>query len=93
MNSKGSMNYSCLIFSLPAVSFSSSARIRVRQEMRHRINNGKQRTTLCWRASLYYKNKLAQVSDTIEACYRNDQAETRKIANAYQVFFLSELAC
>ena len=31
--------------------------------MGHRVNNGKQRTTLCWRASLY-KNKLAQVSDT-----------------------------
>ena len=46
-----------------AISLSSSARIRVRQEMRHRVNNGKQRTTLCWRASLY-KNKLAQVSDT-----------------------------
>ena len=65
----------------------------MRQEMRHRVNNGKQRTTLCWRLSL--KNKLAQVSDTIEACYHNDQAETRKITNAYKVFFffLSELAC
>ena len=36
----------------------------------HRVNNGKQRATICWTASLY-KNKLAQVSDTIEACYHN----------------------
>ena len=57
----------------------------MRQEIRHRVNNGKQRTTLCWRASLY-KNKLAQVSDTIEACYHNDQPETRKIIKAYKVF-------
>ena len=66
MNSKGRKNYSCLTFhclQFHAISFSSSARIRVRQEIRHRVNNGKQRTTLCWRASLY-KNKLAQVSDT-----------------------------
>ena len=34
--------------------------------------------------SLLYKNKLAQVSDAIEACYLNDQPETRKT---------SELAC
>ena len=58
----------------------------MRQEMRHRVNNGKQRTTLCWRASLY-GNKLGQVSDTIEACYHNDQAETRKIKVFF--FFLS----
>ena len=74
--------FHCLQFHV--ISFSSSALIRVRQEMRHRVNNGKQRTPLCWRASLY-KNKLAQVSDTIEACYHNDQAQTRKI----KFFFLS----
>ena len=70
MNSKGSINYSCLIFSLPAVSCNFIfflALILVRQEMRHRVNNGKQRAPLSWRASLY-KNELAQVSDTIEAC-------------------------
>ena len=34
------------------------------------------------------------MSDTFEACYHyNDQAEKRKITNAYEVFFLSELAC
>ena len=90
MNSKGSMNYSCLIFfiasSFMQFHFFSSAPIRVRQEMRRRVNNGKQRTTLCWRASLY-KNNLVQVSDTIEACYHNDPAQTRKINN-----FLSQLA-
>ena len=32
------------------------------------------------------------MSDTLEACY-NDEAEKRKITNAYKVFFLSELAC
>ena len=76
--------FHCLQFH--AISFFSSAPIRVRQEMRRRVNNGKQRTTLCWRASLY-KNNLVQVSDTIEACYHNDPAQTRKINN-----FLSQLA-
>ena len=92
------MNYSCLIIcfhclQFHAISFSSSARIRVRQEMSHRVNNVKQRTTLCWRASLYKKKARASVRYRIEACYHNDQAETRKITNAYKVFFLSELAC
>ena len=45
----------------------------------------------------FIKNKLAQVSDTIEACYCNDQPETRIIINACKVFFFffffSELAC
>ena len=67
MNSKGRKKtipvwfFHCLQFH--AIPFSSSARIRVRQEMGHRVNNGKQRTTLFWKAPLY-KNKLAQVSDT-----------------------------
>ena len=32
-----------------------------------------------------------QVSDTLEACYHNDQAEKRKITNAYKVFFFLSL--
>ena len=76
--------FHCLQFH--AISFSSSARIRVRQEMSHRVNNVKQRTTLCWRASLYKKKARASVRYRIEACYHNDQAETRKIRNAYKVF-------
>ena len=31
------------------------------------------------------------MSDTIEAFYHNDQAETRKITNAYKVFFFASL--
>ena len=32
-----------------------------------------------------------QVSDTLKACYHNDQAEKRKITNAYKVFFFLSL--
>ena len=51
----------------------------------HTANNGKQRTRLP--ADLpHIKTKLARVSDTLEACYHNDQAEKCKITNAYKVF-------
>ena len=39
----------------------------------------------------FLKNKVAQVPDSIEACYRNDQPETHKIINAYKVFFVLSL--
>ena len=95
MNSKGSMNYSCLIFSLPAVScnlicFFCTDACASRDASQSKQRKAANHTLL---ESLPLKNKLAQVSDTIEACYHNDQTETRKITNAYEVFFLSELAC
>ena len=93
MNSKGRKNYSCLTFhclQFHAISFSSSARILVRLRDLIEQNNWKQRTRLSWRSSLY-RNKLAKVSDTLEACYHNDQAEKRKITNAYKVFFFLSL--
>ena len=94
MNSKGSMNYSCLIFSLPAVScnlifFFCTDACASRDASQSKQRKAANHTLL---ESLPLKNKLAQVSDTIEACYHNDQTETRKITNAYEVFFLSELA-
>ena len=49
-----------------------------------RANNGKQRTRLP--GDLPFIKTSYQVSDTLEACYRNDQAEKRKITNAYKVF-------
>ena len=51
-NSKGSMNYSCLIFSLPAISnnliffFCTDPCAAVCVKGSHRANNGKQRTRL-----------------------------------------------
>ena len=51
-NSKGSMNYSCLIFSLPAISnnliffFCTDPCAAVCVNGSHRANNGKQRTRL-----------------------------------------------
>ena len=50
----------------------------------HRANNGKQRTRLP--GDLPFIKTSYQVSDTLEACYRNDQAEKRIITNAYKVF-------
>ena len=90
---KGNMNYSCLIFSLPVIScnfifFFCSDTCASRDLLEQKTESSELKT--CWRSSLY-KNKLTQVSDTIEACYYNDQNETRKITNAYNVFFVLSL--
>ena len=55
----------------------------------HRANNGKQRTRLA--GDLPFIKTSSRKCQTIEACYHNDQAETRKIKNAFKVFFVLSL--
>ena len=59
----------------------------------HRANNGKQRTRLPGDLPFIKTSSRKCQIVTLEACYHNDQAEKCKITNAYEVFFLSELAC
>ena len=87
MNSKGSMN--CLFFVFIACNFKQFHFLLLHGSVcvkrSHTANNGKQRTRLP--ADLpHIKTKLARVSDTLEACYHNDQAEKCKITNSYKVF-------
>ena len=90
MNSKGSMNCSCLIFSLPAVSCNFIFFFCTDPCASRDASQSKQRKAANYTLleSLPLKSKLPQVSNTTEACYHNDQAETPKMQ-----FFLSELAC
>ena len=81
MNSKGSMNYSCLIFFI-ACNFMQI--LLLHGSVCVKEWNGKQRTRLP--GDLPFIKTSYQVSDTLEACYRNDQAEKRIITNAYKVF-------
>ena len=88
-NSKGGMNYSYLIFSLPAISsnfiFFFSTDQCTSRDLIEQITESSELDFLAWRSTLY-KNKLTQGSHTIEVCYHNDQAEKRKITNAYNFF-------
>ena len=93
MNLKGSMNYSCLIISLPAISsnfiFFFCTDLCTSRDLIEQITESSELDFL--ERSTLYKNKLKQGSHTLKACYRNDQAEKRKITNAYKFFFFLSL--